>query len=117
MTPAWYLAALAYVALPATLFVIVYHVIARWWETAIGRNIMLLVGSIATTLDLGFLNLALGRPEWMRWVFFACYMAIGTAIWIRLHLLIKAQRDAPLETSGDNEGEQERTRWPLEDSR
>lgn len=99
MTPIWYVAGVLYVALAATVFVVVYHALARWWETAVGQNIMLLVGSLAALHVVGFLNIAFGRPDWMRWVLWTFYLAIGTAIWWRLGLLIRAQREARADTA------------------
>jgi hypothetical protein len=87
--------ALWYVAAGTTLFAAIYHVLARWWDTAVGQNIMLLMASLALLTDAVLANLLLGRPEWMRWVFLALYVAIGTAAWWRLGLLVKAQRGAP----------------------
>ena len=87
-----YLAALWYVAAATTVFVIVYHAIARWWESAMGQNIMLLMASLAALADLLLVNVLLDRPSWMRWVFLALYVAVGSAAWWRLGLLIKAQR-------------------------
>ena len=87
-----YLAALWYVAAAATVFVIVYHALARWWESAVGINIMMLIASLAALADLLLVNVMLGRPDWMRWVFLALYVAVGSAIWWRVGLLVKAQR-------------------------
>lgn len=92
MTRFIYLAALCYVAAGATVFVIVYHALARWWESAMGQNIMLLMASLAAITDLALVNLLLDRPGWMRWVLWALYLLVGTSIWWRLGLLIKAQR-------------------------
>ena len=94
MTSVWYLAGVLYVALSAVAFVVVYHRRAYWWETAVGVNIMLLAGFIAALHIVGFLNVLLGRPDWMRWVLWAFYLGIGTTLWWRLGLLIKAQREA-----------------------
>jgi hypothetical protein len=80
-----------YVALAATIFALVYHVTARWWETAMGQNIMLLIGSIALVLDLGLASNLLGRPAWIVFVYLAAFAAIGTAIWWRLFILLDAQ--------------------------
>ena len=74
------------------MFVIVYHALARWWESRMGQNIMLLMASLASLADLLLLNVLLGRPEWMRWVFLGLYVVVGTATWWRLALLVKAQR-------------------------
>lgn len=89
--PVTYLVLQAFVAAGATTFSIVYHVTASWWESAMGRNIMLLVGSIAAILDIGLIFNLAGRPEWMREVFAGLYLAIGVAIWRRLSILIDAQ--------------------------
>ena len=87
-----YLVALWYVAAGSTVFVIVYHVLARWWESPMGQNIMLLMFSLAALADLLLVNVLLGRPDWMRWVFLALYVVVGSAIWWRVALLVKAQR-------------------------
>lgn len=87
-----YLLALWFVASGSTVFVIVYHSLARWWESPMGQNIMLLMFSLATLADLLLVNVLLDRPDWMRWVFLALYVAVGSAIWWRVALLVKAQR-------------------------
>jgi hypothetical protein len=81
----------AYAALASTTFTVVYHVTARWWETIMGRNIMLLIGSIAAVLDLGLFFNLLGRPDWMRVALAFAFAVVGTAIWRRLTILIDAQ--------------------------
>lgn len=91
--PVLFILALGNIALATTLFVVLYHGLMRWWETAVGQNIMLLMAALAAITDLGLLNFILGRPDWMRWVFFGLYLVIGTAIWWRLALLIQAYRD------------------------
>lgn len=90
-----YLVTQAFVAAAATTFTIVYHATARWWVAPIGRNIMLLVGSIAAILDLGLIFNLLGRPVWMRELFAVLFAAIGVAIWRRLFILIDAQYHTP----------------------
>ena len=87
-----YLSALWYVAAASTVFVIVYHALARWWESAVGINIMALLASLAVLADLLLVNVMLGRPDWMRWVFLGLYVIVGTVIWWRVALLVKAQR-------------------------
>lgn len=87
-----YVVALWYVASGTTAFVIVYHALARWWESAMGVNIMLLMAALASLADLLLVNVLLGRPEWMRWVFLGLYVVVGSATYWRLALLIKAQR-------------------------
>jgi hypothetical protein len=84
---------LLYGAIPSTLFVVVYHVLARWWETAVGRNVMLLMAALAATFDLWFLNRILDRPEWMLWALAGLVILVGSAIWWRLYLLVRAQRE------------------------
>lgn len=91
--PVLFILALGLIALGSTLFVVVYHGLMRWWETAVGQNIMLLMGALAAITDLALVNTIIGRPDWMRWVFFGLYLVIGTAIWWRLALLIRAYRE------------------------
>jgi hypothetical protein len=86
------LLALWNLAIGASIFVAVYHALARWWESSVGQNIMLLMSSLAAVCDLALLNIMLGRPDWMGWIFFVLYVVIGVAIWWRVGLVIKAQR-------------------------
>lgn len=88
-----YRAILLYGALGSTLFVVTYHILARWWETPVGQNVMLLMFALAATFDLWFLNRILDRPDWMVWPFAALVVTIGTAVWWRWALLLKAQRE------------------------
>ena len=90
-----YLVAQSFVGMVATLFCVVYHWSAPWWSSVMGRNIMLLVGSIALILDLGLVFNLLGRPEWMREVFAIVFLAIGVAILRRLVILIDVQHHTP----------------------
>jgi len=86
-----YLIAQLVVAIAANVFAVVYHATARWWKSAMGRNIMLLVGSIAGIVDVGLAFNIMGRPEWMREVFAALFFAVGVALLRRLWILIDAQ--------------------------
>lgn len=88
-----YIVALGIIASGSTVFVILYQALMRWWETAVGQNIMLLMAGLAAITDLSFAFLLAGRPEWMRSAFFCLYVAIGTAIWWRVVLLIQAYRE------------------------
>jgi hypothetical protein len=76
----------------STVFVVTYHALARWWESAVGINIMVLMASLAALTDLLLVNVSIGRPEWMRWVFAALCGVIGCVIWWRVVLLVRAQR-------------------------
>lgn len=87
-----YLLALGYVAAATSAFVVTYHILQRWWETAVGRNIMLMMASLAAITDLALVNVILGRPVWLRVVFWALYLVIGTAAWWRLYLVVQAYR-------------------------
>lgn len=90
--------ALWYVAITTTAFVVTYHVLQRWWETPFGRNIMTLMSALAGLADAALVNNLLGRPDWMRVVFLALYVTIGTAALWRLFLLVesyRAQRPTP----------------------
>ena len=93
MIEVFYLVVLVNAALASTAFVFAYHILAKWWETAVGRNVMLLMGALAAVFDLWLLNIMLGRPDWMVWVFGPLLALIGGSIWWRLRLLVKAQRD------------------------
>lgn len=86
------LIALWNVAIGATIFCSVYHALARWWQSPMGVNIMMLVASLAAVSVALLVNIWLDRPDWMRWVFVGILATIGSAIWWRLALLVKAQR-------------------------
>jgi len=86
------LIALWLMASGSTVFVIAYNALARWWESAVGINIMALIASLAALTDLLLVNASIGRPGWMRWVFAALCIVIGVVIWWRVLLLIRAQR-------------------------
>ena len=83
---------LAYIGAACTTFVVVYHVLARWWESGMGRNMMVLVGGLAAVCDLVFLYIAVGHPGWMVYVFSGLYFVIGTTVWWRLGILVREQR-------------------------
>ena len=87
------LAMMAYVALAATVFVIVYHVLAAWWRTPVGINIMALLASIAVTLDLALVFNLTTPPWWLPLLAAFLYFVMGTVIWWRLALLVSAQRE------------------------
>lgn len=84
---------MAYAAAASTAFVIVYHALARWWETRTGINAMSLVASLAVTLDLAlWVNLA--RITWAGLPYVAAflYFVIGSIVWWRLAIVVHVQR-------------------------
>jgi len=84
---------MGYAGAVSTLFVIVYHCLARWWETGMGINAMSLVASLAVTLDLAlWVNLA--DVTWPGLVYVAAflYFAIGSIVLWRLAIVVHVQR-------------------------
>ena len=87
--------ALIYAAAACTVFCIVYHVLYRWWERAIGVNLMLLALSMAATFDIWIAFIFVPhRPEWLRWVAAVFFISLGTIMWWRLALAVRERRPA-----------------------
>lgn len=91
MTPLGdFLAVLAFAG--TVLFVILYAILAPWWRSAHGRNVMLLMGVLALLFTL-IAGTVLFGVEWpfrpaIRVIIFGL---VGLAIWWRIVLLIKDQ--------------------------
>lgn len=93
MIPGLANAALVFAATGAVTFVFAYHLLAAWRESAIGRNVMSLMALICALLLVGVLrNYVRGIESHSEVVRLAAYVLIGSVIWRRVFLLIRAQR-------------------------
>lgn len=74
-------------------FVLAYAILAPWWRSEIGRNVMAWSGSAAMLLFLAVLQQIFGPAYWGRDLLVALGFAgfIAAAVW-RLVMLLKAQR-------------------------
>jgi hypothetical protein len=71
-----------------------YHMLYRWYETEIGRNLMALFGCMFGFLSLRMLVLLFGPQYWGRdFVRTALYVAVCVVIFIRLSLLFSTLRE------------------------
>lgn len=62
-----------------TVFIVVFHALARWWESATGRNVMLLSFSMWLILAVSYAPVALG-PDWLLRPY-ARIVAFGLLAW------------------------------------
>lgn len=87
--------ATAYTGLAMTTFTVVFHLLARWWRSRIGVNQMILFAGLAATFDLAlFMMLAHAKPPvWLVWLGTFLYVAVGSAAWWRLGIMVRAQRE------------------------
>jgi len=79
-------------ALFANIFCILYQILARWWETDVGRNIMGLAACIAIIINLWFIALLFGGDnDWFRLMRAAAFAGIPYILGRRIWLLLKFQ--------------------------
>lgn len=85
---------LAAAALPASLFVVVYHwkTGGAWRRSEMGRHVMSLMAVLALLLDFSVGIRIFGRPGWIGVVAVVLYSCVVLLMWQRLYLLVKAQR-------------------------
>jgi len=85
------IAVIVFAALPANLFVVLYHLTASWWKSQFGWNLMTLLASLALALDLSLSRWIFGPWPGLSHAALFVYFAIGCAVWWRLGLLLCAQ--------------------------
>jgi hypothetical protein len=85
-------------------FVVLYHMVAPWWRTSVGRSVMGLLSVIAVILLLSGIRMALGGDTlvfaWIRLVVFA---GLPVVIAQRTLLLIRLQLHTRRAEQEDNE--------------
>lgn len=79
-------------------FMATYHLLAPWYRSEVGRNIMAFMGCNQMLLALGVLQMLVGGMAPAPWSWFnvlraAAFAGLGVVVWWRWSLLIRAQRD------------------------
>jgi hypothetical protein len=82
----------------AVVFAVTYHLLAPWWRSQIGQNLMTMTGGVALLLLLGVARtvLAPGAPAVDAYfgqsvLVLLAFLALGVAFWWRWVLLIRQQ--------------------------
>lgn len=82
----------------AVVFGATYHLLAPWWRSQIGQNLMTMTGGVALLLILGVVRIILapGAPAADAYfgqsaLILLAFTALGVAFWWRWVLLIRAQ--------------------------
>lgn len=82
----------------AVVFGATYHLLAPWWRSQVGQNLMTMTGGVALLLTLGVLQMILapGTPPVDAYfghstLRLLAFIALGVAFWWRWVLLIRAQ--------------------------
>lgn len=85
-------------AVLAWTFVVLYHVLAPWWRSEIGRNLMTLAASMALVLTLSIVRMIGGASldtPWFQVVRLAVFAGVPVALGWRTVILIRVQRRTP----------------------
>lgn len=82
----------------AVVFGATYHLLAPWWRSQVGQNLMTMTGAAALLLVLGTLQTLLAPGRAFTDAYFGqsalrliAFVALGAAFWWRWVLLIRAQ--------------------------
>jgi hypothetical protein len=78
-------------AIEALAFVAMYSVVARWWRSEVGRNIMALMGVIAAVLVLSTIRIIFGDNSWFAWLRLGVFAGVPVVLARRLWLLWRVQ--------------------------
>lgn len=81
-----------YAAVSCVAFVIAYTTLARWWKTAVGRLIMMLIGGLAGLSILSLVFYAYKDLDLVRGIRSVLVTVVGTSIWWQTYVLIRVQR-------------------------
>jgi uncharacterized membrane protein YjfL (UPF0719 family) len=75
------------------IFVIFYHRLTRWRETALGRNVMAFMACMIMLVGLGFVRafLDVWIDSWIELLRFVAFTITATVVWNRVYLLIRYQ--------------------------
>lgn len=79
-------------AVPSTLFVLVYGVIAPWWRSREGVHLFGFTLTIALLLDLSLVLRLTGQFRGIRIIALAIFLSIAGFMWQRFYLLATAQQ-------------------------
>jgi len=92
--------ALVAAGLGCFVFVALYHALADWRATPLGRNVMafMLVAGILITLSV-LRNLVRIPDDVLPWLRLVSFTVVAVIVWHRVYLLYRAQRAAEHEES------------------
>lgn len=86
-------------AILANSFCVIYHSIARWWKSEVGRHIMLFSATLSVVLDLWFIGLIFGgNNDWFRILRVAAFAGIPYVLGRQIWILLKSQRQGEEKT-------------------
>lgn len=92
-TPWWVGAAIISTWLGALVFVVAYANLAPWKSTPMGKHVMTFMAVILAVTSLAVISVFFGN-EWpyRSQIRMVCWGAVAAVIWMRIWLLIQAQR-------------------------
>lgn len=76
------------------IFVITYHLVAKWWSSEFGRSLMIYQVAMTIILGLSTLTAIFGRTGWIVAIGLAVFLMIPIALIWRTVVLIKIQRQS-----------------------
>jgi hypothetical protein len=90
----WQICLITAAAIAASLFPIVYTLVAPWWRSEVGRSLFISEVSLAALLDIALV------AYWLHWtvpqpVATSLYTLIAVGAWLRLRVLIVEQIRKP----------------------
>lgn len=74
-------------------FMASYHLLAPWWRSEIGRNLMTWSAGALLLLSIGVAQQVFGAGAWVDLLRLLGFAVFGAGAWWRWTLLIRAQRD------------------------
>lgn len=76
------------------IFVITYHLVAKWWSNEFGRSLMIYQVAMTIILGMSALTAIFGRTDWIVAIGLAVFLTIPIALIWRTVVLIKIQRQS-----------------------
>lgn len=74
-----------------TTFVVLYHLLADWRATRMGRHVMAFMAVCAATMTYVVASVLLGYPPGRDWARVLIYSSLGYVVWWRVVLLLQEQ--------------------------
>lgn len=75
-------------------FVVLYHLLADWRATRMGRHVMAFMAVCAGTMTYVVASILIGHAPGRDWARLFVYAALGGVVWWRIALLISEQLHA-----------------------
>lgn len=79
---------------------VVLHARVPWRRSEFGRHLMIYMGTMALTLDLGVIRIFVGDTWWFALIRLVVFVGVPLAFAQRLWLQIKAQRETDQHADG-----------------